>query len=66
MYAAKKVLVKLNPPLKKDDPAPALIQWLSYVRLSQSVIDSIVAMDSQSKLMEETRLVYRFKYSYMP
>lgn len=55
MYAAKKVMDKMKPPLKKDDAIPSLCQWLNYVRLSQTVLDSIMALDSQSKLLHEAR-----------
>ena len=47
----------MEPPLKKDDPTLSLAQWLNYVRLSQTVIDSIMALDSQSRLVHEARYI---------
>ena len=49
MYAAEKMMEKLEPPLQKDNPNPNLAQWLNHVRLSQNTIDSILSLRSQSE-----------------
>lgn len=49
MYAAEKVIEKLEPPLQKDNPNIYLAQWLNRVRLSQNTIDLILSLRSQSE-----------------
>ena len=56
LYAAEKMIDKLEPPLQKDiNPNQSLAQWLNHVRLSQNVIDSILNLKSQSELNKTLR-----------
>lgn len=58
MYAAEKMMEKLEPPLQKDNPNPNLAQWLNHVRLSQNTIDSILSLRSQSERVLKARYIH--------
>lgn len=53
--AVEQVLVNLNPPLDKDDPASILIPWLNELHASQNAINSIISMPSKSEIKVESR-----------
>ena len=55
LYAAEKMMEKLEPPLQKDNPNANLAQWLNHVRLSQNTIDSILSLRSQSERVLKAR-----------
>ena len=55
MYAAEKVIEKLEPPLQKDNPNANLAQWLNYFRLSQNTIDLVLSLRSQNKRVIKAR-----------
>ena len=55
MYAAEKVIEKLEPPLQKDNPNANLAQWLNHVRLSQNTIDLVLSLRSQNKRVIKAR-----------
>ena len=48
-------MVKLEPPLETDDPNLNLKQWLSYIHLSQTPMDSILSIKSNCALLDEIR-----------
>lgn len=56
LYAAEKMIDKLEPPLQKDNPNPNLAQWLNHVRLSQNAIDSILSLKSRTERALAARL----------
>ena len=55
LFAAEKMIEKLEPPLQKDNPNPNLVQWLNHVRLSQNTIDSILSLRFQSERVLKAR-----------
>lgn len=57
MFAAVKVMEKLEPPLKKDNPNPNLTEWLNYIRRSQNAITSILSLKSSSEMAQQARYV---------
>ena len=58
LHAAMKVMVKLEPPLKKDNPNPNLTEWLNYMRRSQNAITSILSLKSFSEVAQQARCHY--------
>ena len=58
LYAAEKVIEKLEPPLQKDNPNANLAQWLNHVRLSQNTIDLVLSLRSQNKRVIKARYNY--------
>lgn len=48
LYAAIKVMDKLEPPLEKVDPNPNLNKWLDDIKLSQSIVDSILSLNTHT------------------
>lgn len=57
LYAAEKMIEKLEPPLQKDNPNPNLVQWLNNIRLSQNTIESILNLKPQTERVLKSRLV---------
>ena len=55
LNAAMKVMDLREPPLQKDNPNPNLTQWLNHIRLSRSVIESILELKSSSELVLKAR-----------
>ena len=62
LYAVDHALGSREPPLgKKDSEAKekaTLTQWLNQLRLSQSAINSILSLPSESELTKRARCVY--------
>ena len=56
LYAAEKMIEKLEPPLQRCSPNANLTQWLNSVRLSWNAIDSILSLKSQSERVFKARL----------
>ena len=62
LHAVDHALGILEPPLDKketeDKEKATLTHWLNQVRLSQSAINSILSLPSQSELTNRARYVY--------
>ena len=55
LYAVKRALEQLSPPMKKDNPAASLIPWLNEVRLAQNAITSILNFPSRNELKTDSQ-----------
>ena len=57
LYAAERLIEKLEPPLQKDSPNQNLAQWLNHIRLSQNTIHSILNLKSRNERVVKARFV---------
>jgi hypothetical protein len=65
LYAAEKVIEKLEPPLQKDNPNPNLAQWLNHIRLSQNTIDLILSLRPKNDRIIKTRYIFCMTVYYL-
>ena len=55
LFAVKKALDDLKPPMEKDDVADHLTPWLNDLRLSQNAIDTILSLPPRNAMLENAR-----------